>query len=65
MKSYALIMIVLGAGSFILPLFGLQFRLLTIFGSATPYLGAGLAVLGVVILVAGGGKGQQDSGGQQ
>lgn len=42
---------VLGAGSFVLPAFGYQFKLLMLFGDATPFAGAGLAVVGFFLLV--------------
>lgn len=41
---------ILGVGSFILPLVGLQFRLLSLLGDSTPILGAMLAVAGGVLL---------------
>jgi hypothetical protein len=41
-----------GAGSFVLPMLGLQFKLLSLFGSATPLVGIGLILLGGVMFVA-------------
>ncbi|MBM4069916.1 MAG: hypothetical protein FJ271_13335 [Planctomycetes bacterium] len=51
MRGWGITLLVLGVGSFILPLMGLQFRLLNLFGQATPFLGGGLAVLGAVLVV--------------
>jgi hypothetical protein len=51
MRGWGITLLILGIGSFILPLMGLQFRLLNLFGEATPFLGAGLAVAGAVLLV--------------
>ena len=47
MRSWGGTMILLGIGSFILPMFGRQFILLSFFGSATP-------VIAVVLILAGG-----------
>jgi uncharacterized membrane protein YgdD (TMEM256/DUF423 family) len=44
-------LIILGGGSFVLPLFGLQFRLLSLFGKATPVIGIVLAVAGVILII--------------
>jgi hypothetical protein len=46
-------LLVLGVGSFILPLFGMQFRLLNIFGDAQPLVGLALATIGAILLIAG------------
>lgn len=51
MKKWGIILLVFGVGSFILPFFGLQFRLLSLFGEATPIVGAILAIVGVILLV--------------
>jgi len=46
--------LILGIGSFLLPMMGMQFRLLNMLGENTWMAGAGLSVLGVVLLVASG-----------
>lgn len=43
----------LGIGSFILPLFGMQFRLLNLFGAAAPVAGVFFALVGGGLLLAG------------
>jgi hypothetical protein len=43
-------LVVLGVGAFILPYFGLQFRILSIFGEALPLVAGGIAVVGAVLL---------------
>jgi hypothetical protein len=45
--------LIFGAGSFVLPMLGLQFKLLSLFGSATPLVGLGLVALGGVLFVVG------------
>lgn len=45
--------LILGLGSFILPMFGFQFRILSIFGDAAPLVGIILTILGIVLLVVG------------
>jgi hypothetical protein len=50
MCSWGGTLLILGVGSFILPLVGLQFRLLSLLGDSTPILGAMLAVAGGVLL---------------
>jgi hypothetical protein len=52
MTRIATMLLVLGIGSFILPFFGLQFRLLKIFGDAQPIISVIMALLGGVLLVA-------------
>jgi hypothetical protein len=51
MRSAGIWMIILGVGSFILPMIGRQFILLSWLGGATPYVGGGLAVVGLILLV--------------
>lgn len=50
MRQIAVWLLVLGVGSFILPMMGMQFRLLSAFGEATPFIGGGMAVLGGILL---------------
>jgi hypothetical protein len=48
----AIFLLILGVGSLILPLFGLQFRLLLYLENAQPLLGIGLALAGGILLAA-------------
>jgi len=50
MRSAGIWMLVLGVGAFILPYFGLQFKILAIFGEALPLVAGGMAVAGAVVL---------------
>jgi hypothetical protein len=50
MRSAGIWMLVLGVGAFILPYFGLQFKILAIFGDALPMVAGGMAVAGAVML---------------
>jgi hypothetical protein len=50
MRSAGIWMLVLGVGAFVLPYFGLQFRILSVFGEALPMVAGGLALLGAVLL---------------
>lgn len=52
MQRLGCFLFILGAGSFILPLFGLQFKLLMLFGDATPIVGVVLALVGLVLFLA-------------
>ena len=51
MRQVGIYCLVFGVGSFVLPMLGLQFKLLSLFGSATPLVGIGLIVLGGVMFV--------------
>ena len=50
MARFGVMLLILGIGSFILPLFGMQFRLLAIFGDAQPIVALVMAALGGVLL---------------
>ena len=50
MRNAAIWMLVFGVGAFVLPYFGLQFKILSIFGEALPMIAGGLAVVGAVLL---------------
>ena len=43
----------LGVGSFVLPFFGLQFRVLSLFGEATWVFSLLLAIIGIMMMVKG------------
>jgi hypothetical protein len=45
--------LILGVGSFVLPLVGLQFRVINAFGDAAPCAGGVFAVVGIALVVAG------------
>ncbi len=51
MRSLGIWLTVLGVGSFILPMMGLQFRIMKIFGSSLPLVALFMAVVGIVLLV--------------
>lgn len=51
MRSLGVLLIVLGAGSVLLPLVGLQFRLLEPLDPYQPFAGIIVAVIGVVLFV--------------
>jgi hypothetical protein len=59
MKSWGVTCLILGVGSYVLPKFGMQFRLLSLFGEATPIVAAVLTVLGIVLLVVGARQDKQ------
>lgn len=50
MRSAGIWLLILGVGAFILPYFGLQFKILAIFGEALPLVAGGMAVAGAVML---------------
>lgn len=50
MRSAGIWLMILGVGAFILPYFGLQFKILAIFGETLPLVASGMAVVGAVVL---------------
>lgn len=50
MRSGGIWLLVLGIGAFILPYFGLQFKILSVFGDALPMVAGGVAVVGAILL---------------
>lgn len=50
MRNTAIFLLVFGVGAFVLPMIGLQFKLLSIFGDATPMVAGGMAVVGAIML---------------
>jgi hypothetical protein len=50
MRNGGIGLLVFGVGAFILPYFGLQFKILSIFGDALPMVAGGLALAGAVML---------------
>jgi hypothetical protein len=59
MRSWRIWCLVLGIGSFLLPLAGLQFVLLDIFGGAQWIVGGLLAVVGAVLVAVSFAKGDR------
>ena len=52
MRGWGIMLLIFGIGSFILPLMGVQFRLMQLFGENTAVAGIGLAALGAVMVGA-------------
>ena len=50
MRNAGIWMLVFGVGAFVLPYFGLQFKILSIFGDALPMVAGGLALVGGILL---------------
>jgi len=50
MRSTGIWLLVLGVGAFILPFFGLQFKVLSLFGDALPMVAGGMALVGAVLV---------------
>jgi hypothetical protein len=50
MRNWGIWLLVLGVGAFVLPYFGLQFKILSVFGEALPMVAGGVAVAGAVML---------------
>lgn len=50
MRSWGIWLVILGVGAFVLPYFGLQFKILAMFGEALPMVAGGVAVIGAVLL---------------
>ena len=52
MRGWAILLLIFGVGSFIIPMFNIQFSVVQIFGDYQIPAGIALAVFGVVLLVA-------------
>jgi len=50
MLGIGILLLILGAGSYVLPMVGLQFKLLSIFGTYQTMAQIGAIVLGVVLI---------------
>ena len=50
MRTWGIWLLVLGVGAFVLPYFGLQFKILAVFGDALPLVAGGVALAGGVLL---------------
>ncbi len=53
MKGIGIWLLVLGVGSFILPLMGMQFRLVSVFGEYAPFAAVGMIGIGGLLTAAG------------
>ncbi|MCY2963511.1 MAG: hypothetical protein NT069_07645 [Planctomycetota bacterium] len=53
MVRLAIWLLVLGIGSIVLPMMGMQFKLLSALGDNAPYVGGGMAAIGLVLLILG------------
>ena len=42
MRNTGIFLVILGVGAFVLPMFGLQFKILSLFGEATPMVAGGM-----------------------
>lgn len=51
MRGWAIWLLILGIGSFVLPMMGRQFILISIFGPFAPLAGGAMAVVGLVMLI--------------
>ncbi len=54
MKKLGTYLLIFGLGSFVLPFFGLQFKIFSAMGESQAMIGVGAIVVGAVLLVAGG-----------
>jgi len=53
----AVFLIIMGFGSLLLPMMGVQFRLMSLLDAYQPSAGVGIGILGLVLaVVAGGGE---------
>jgi hypothetical protein len=59
MVSFGVLLLILGIGSFILPLLGLQFRVLSVFGPNQDVAAIAMAVVGAALVVVGLSRGRQ------
>jgi hypothetical protein len=53
MIIFGIVLMILGAGSFVLPKYGMQFILLSFFGNATPIVAIVLMSLGAIMTIFG------------
>lgn len=50
MRRWGMWFLIFGIGSFVLPMFGLQFTILSLFGESLPLAAGAMAVAGVAML---------------
>ena len=53
MRKFGSTMLILGVGSFILPMIGLQFKILNLFGDKVPFISIGLIIFGLILILIG------------
>jgi hypothetical protein len=53
MMRFGVLLLILGIGSFILPLFDVQFKIMAVFGSAQPIVAGVMIALGAFLIFAG------------
>jgi putative Mn2+ efflux pump MntP len=59
------VLFVVGLGSFVLPLIGYQFTLISLFDDYQPWVGIIVAVLGIALVLLGMRRQQEKSAGSQ
>ena len=50
MRGLGIMLLIFGIGSFVLPMMGMQFRLLSLFGEYSQIAGGVLAVIGAILV---------------
>ena len=63
MVGWGIICLVFGIGTFVLPMFEMEFRILSVFGDKQPIVAVILIIVGVGLLVGGLVQGQSRGGG--
>ncbi|HSI36469.1 MAG: hypothetical protein ACAI43_22830 [Phycisphaerae bacterium] len=53
MMRFGVFLLILGIGSFVLPLFDVQFKIMAVFGEAQPIVAGAMIGLGALLLYAG------------
>jgi hypothetical protein len=50
MRQWGMWLLIFGVGSFVLPMFGLQFKILNVFGESLPLIAGAMAVAGIAMV---------------
>lgn len=50
MRQWGIYLLIFGVGAFILPMLGMQFKILSVFGESLPLVAAAMAVAGGVMV---------------
>ncbi len=50
MRQWGIYLLIFGVGAFVLPMFGLQFTILSVFGESLPLVAGAMAVAGVAMV---------------
>jgi hypothetical protein len=50
MRQWGMWLLIFGVGSFVLPMFGLQFVILSVFGESLPLVAAAMALAGIAMV---------------